>query len=260
MPNLNPMAGRVRESSAFFVVAAFLFLSMAAVAQSRDAGSSSETHSSKSAPPRSLAGELAKETREAAGEGDENAAFKRSGSVRFIARLTGLSLEQAYWLCVVLNFAVIAGVLIWLARTRLPGIFRERTATIQKAMREAQSASEEAGRRLAGIESRLAKLDTEIAEMRTVAEKEAAAEEARIRAAAAEEAHKIARAAEEEIAAAAVAARRELTAHAANLAVTLASQQIKLDSGTDQALVRSFAEEFPAASNGGPKTKNKDGQ
>lgn len=260
MPTLHFATSRARQLSALLGVAAFLFLSMAMAAQSRDSGASSEAHSSKSAPSRSLAGELAKETREAAGEGEENSAFKRSGSVRFVARLTGLSLEQAYWLCVVLNFAVIAGVLIWLARTRLPGVFRERTASIQKAMREARSASEEAGRRLAGIESRLAKLDTEIAGMRAVAEQEAAAEEARIRAAAAEEARKIAQSAEEEIASAALAARRELTAHAANLAVTLASQQIKLDAGTDQALVRSFTEQFPTASNGGPKIKNKDGQ
>jgi F-type H+-transporting ATPase subunit b len=208
---------------------------------------------------RSLAGELAKETREAAGEEDENAQFKHSGSVQFVARLTGLSLEHAYWLCVVLNFAVIAGVIFWFSRTRLPGMFRERTAGIQKAMREAQSASEEAGRRLAGIEARLSRLDAEIAEMRAAAERETAAEEARIQAAAAEEARRIARAAEEEIAAAGLTARRELTSHAANSAVLLASKQIKLDTATDQALVRGFAQQIPAEPNGGPKG-NKDGQ
>lgn len=238
------------------LLASFL-LPVGAVAQSRDAGSSSEAHAGKSNPPHSLAGELAKETREAAGEGDDSDQFKHSGSVQFVARLTGLNLEQAYWLCVVLNFAVIAGVIFWFSRTRLPKLFGDRTATIQKAMREAQLASEEAGRRLAGIEARLSRLDAEIGEMRAVAEKEAAAEEARIQAAAAEEAGKIAQAAEEEISAAVLAARRELTAHAANLAVSLAGKQIKLDTATDQALVRSFAQQFPAAPNGGQK---KDGQ
>lgn len=255
MPNPHPIIDNARASFPFLVLIALLLLSVGAAAQSHQAGSSSEVHAAKSKPSRSLAGERAKETREAAGQGDENAEFKHSGSVRFVARVTGLGLSQAYWLCVVLNFAVIAGVVIWFSRTRLPGIFRERTASIQNAMREAQLASEEAGRRLAGIEARLSKLDAEIGEMRAAAEKDAAAEEARIHAAAAEEGRKIAQAAEEEIAAAALAARRELTAHAANLAVSLAGKQIKLDTATDQALVRSFVQQFPAAPNGGPKSK-----
>ena len=81
------------------------------------------------------------------------------------------------------------------------------------------------------------------------AEKEAAAEEARIKAAAEEDARKIVESAEQEIAAAAKLARRELTAYAANLAVSLAARQIKVDTATDQALVRSFANELS------PKTK-----
>ncbi len=242
-----------------FLLIALLPLSVDAAAQSRQSVSSSEARAAKSEPPHSsLAGELAKETREAAGEGEDSAQFKHSGSVQFVARLTGLSLQQAYWLCVVLNFAVIAGVVFWVSRTRLPGVFRERTVSIQKAMRDAQLASEEAGRRLAGIEARLSKLDVEIAGMRAAAEKEAAAEEARIQAAALEEGRRIAQAAEEEIAAAGLAARRELTAHAANLAVTLAGKQIRLDAATDQALVQSFAQQFPAAQNGGSKGKSKD--
>ena len=47
--------------------------------------------------------------------------------------------------------------------------------------------------------------------------------------------------AEQEIAAAAKAARRQLTAHAADLAVGLAQKQIHVDAATDQALVRNFA-------------------
>jgi len=51
--------------------------------------------------------------------------------------------------------------------------------------------------------------------------------------------------AEQEIAAAARAARRELTAYAADLAVTLAKKQIHVDAATDQALVREFAQQLP---------------
>ena len=113
-------------------------------------------------------------------------------------------------------------------------------------MQEAQKASEEARRRLAEIESRLMKLDVEIGTMRDAAEKEGAAEEARIQAAAEEDARKMVDSAEQEIAAAAKAARRQLTAYAADLAVGLAQKQIHVDAATDQALVRNFAGQLGA--------------
>lgn len=198
-----------------------------------------------SSPHPSTQQELVKESREAAGE-DENAQFKRSPSVQLIAKLTGLSLEHAYWLCVMLNFAVIALVIIWLSKKNLPGMFRNRTASIQKAMEEARKASEEANRRLAGIESRLSKLDAEIGEMRAAAEKEAAAEEQRIKAAAEDDARKIVEASEQEITAVARAARRELTTFAADLAVSLAKKQIQVDAATDQRLIHNFAQQLQA--------------
>jgi F-type H+-transporting ATPase subunit b len=200
-------------------------------------------------PKRGVGQELVHETREAAGEEkDETAEFKRSASVRLISKWTGLDLRNAYWLSELINFAVIAGVLLWAGRKYLPGMFRDRTAAIQKAMQEAQKASEEARRRLADIESRLMKLDGEIGMMRNAADRDAAAEEARIQAAAEEDARKIVAAAEQEIAAAAKAARRQLTAHAADLAVALAQKQIRVDASTDQSLVRSFAGQLGAES------------
>lgn len=187
---------------------------------------------------------LAKESREAAGEEDETAEFKQSASVRFLARLTGLSLKQAYWISIVINFAVIAGLIVWVSRLKLPGMFRTRTESIQKAMTEARKASEDARQRLGEVETRLARLGDEIAAMHALADKEAAAEEARIKAAAEEDARKIVEAAEQEIAAAAKTARRELTAYAADLAVSLARKQIRVDAATDQELVRNFAEQL----------------
>jgi F-type H+-transporting ATPase subunit b len=191
--------------------------------------------------------QLAHEAREAAGEEkDETAEFKQSPSVRLIAKWTGMSLQRSYQLSVLLNFVVIGGVIVWVARKYLPGMFRQRTAGIQKAMQEAQKASAEARRRLAEIESRLMKLDAEIGMMRDAAQKAAAAEEARIKATAEEDARKIVASAEQEIAAAAKAARRALTVHAADLAVGLAQKQIHVDAATDQALVRNFAGQLGA--------------
>jgi len=186
--------------------------------------------------------ELAHESRKAAGEDeDQTAEFKQSPSVELIAHLTGLSLHNAFLFSDILNFVVIAAIIIWAGRKFLPPIFRARTEAIQKAMREAQKASEEARRKLAEIESRLMKLDVEIGMMRDAAEKEAAAEEARLRAAAQEDARKIIETSRQEIAAATKAARRELTSYAADLAVGLARKQIHVDAATDQALMRKFA-------------------
>jgi F-type H+-transporting ATPase subunit b len=200
--------------------------------------------------------QLVHESNKAAGEGkDEMAEFKESASVQGIARLTGLNLQQSYWLSVVLNFVVIAGVIIWACRKYLPGMFRDRTAAIQKAMHEAQKASEEARRRLAEIEARLARLDSEVDAIRASAQKEGLAEEARLQATAEEDARKIVASAEQEIAAAAKAARRQLTAHAADLAVALAQKQIRVDAATDQGLVRSFSGQLGASSDAG-KEKN----
>jgi len=201
--------------------------------------------------------QLAHESKEAAGEGkDEMAEFKQSASVQLIARLTGLNLQQSYWLSVVLNFVVIAAVIVWAARKYLPGMFRDRSTAIQKAMQEAQKASEEARRRLAEIEARLMKLDVEIGMIRDAAEKEGAAEEARIQAAAQEDARKIVTSAEQEIAAAAKAARRQLTAYAADLAVGIARKQIHVDAATDQALVRNFAGQLGTSSDDSGKDRN----
>jgi F-type H+-transporting ATPase subunit b len=201
--------------------------------------------------PEGIARQLAHESNEAAGEEkDETAAFKQSAPVRWIAEKTGLTLQHAYWLCVILNFAVIGIVLLQVGWKHLPGAFRNRSASIQRSMQEAQKASEEARRKLAEIESRLMKLDVEIGRMRDSAEAEAAAEEVRIKAAAEEDARKIIESAEQEIAAAAKAARRELTAYAADLAVGLAKKQIHVDAATDESLVNNFAGQLTSSVSG----------
>jgi len=202
-----------------------------------------------------IAAELAKETREAAGEDDDTAQFKQSASVRMLAKLTGGNLPHAYWLAVLLNFVVIAGVLLWAGRKYLPGMFRDRTASIQRAMEEARRASEDANRRLGEIESRLSKLGNEIAAMKAAGEADLATEEARIKAAAEEDGRKIVESAEQEIAAAAKTARRDLTAYAADLAITLAKKQIHVDAGTDASLVRSFSDRLAGVDSSG-KDKN----
>jgi F-type H+-transporting ATPase subunit b len=175
---------------------------------------------------------------------DETAQFKHSPSVRRLARITGLSDVGAFWLAVFINFAIVVGVIAWLWNKNVPAAFRNRTALIQKSIEDARRASEDANRRLSEVEARLGRLDEEISSMRALSEKEAAAEEERIKAAAAEDAHRIAESARQEIEAAVKSARRELTAYAADLAVSLATKQIRVDVTADQALVRRFAQQL----------------
>jgi F-type H+-transporting ATPase subunit b len=187
--------------------------------------------------------ELAEASREAAGE-DETAEFKQSATVRWLAQVTGLSPLTTYWALVVLNFAIIVVLLALIMKSKLPAAFRARTESIQEGIAEGRKASEEAQRRLSEIESRLAKLDLEIAAMAAAAAAEAQKEEARIQAAAEEDKRKIVEAAEQEIVAAARLARTELRAYVSELAVALAEKRIQVNASTDQELVRAFVDQL----------------
>jgi F-type H+-transporting ATPase subunit b len=204
--------------------------------------------------------EIVKEKREAGEEEEEeNANLKHAGPVRWLARQIDWSVHGTHLLLSVLNFLIIVIVVGWACSKILPGIFRSRTSAIQQALQEARAASQDAGRRLADIETRLRQLDVEIGQMQAAAEKEAVAEEDRIQSAAEDDVQKVVRAAEQEIAAAAKQARRELSTHTAELALGLARQQIHVDSNTDQVLVRSFSSGLSSSSHEDDKHGGKDG-
>jgi F-type H+-transporting ATPase subunit b len=226
-----------------------------AAAQAHDQSSASTPEQKQAEPEhKSIGEELAKEEREATGaDEEENANLKHSVVVQKLAKLTGLNVHQAHMLAMILNFAIIVFVVVWLGRKALPGMLRNRNESIQRALEEARFASQEANRRLAEIENRLRQLDVEIGQIQAHAEKEAESEEARIKSAAEEDIRKVVEAAEQEIAAAAKLARRELTSHTADLAIALARKQIHVDSNTDQVLVRNFASKL---SQGGGKDGN----
>ena len=175
------------------------------------------------------------------GEGhEENAEFKYSKMVAKLGSFIGIGPHGMYWVSLVINFVLLALFFWMLLRSRLPQMFRNRTELIQKALKEAQAASAEASRRLSEIEARLSKLDADVNEIRAAAEREAAAEEERIKTSAEEDKRKIVGAAESEIAAFARSARHDLKSFAASLAVDIAARKIKVDDNTDQALVRQF--------------------
>ena len=211
---------------------------------------------------KTISGELAQETRESTGaeEEEEHADLKHAAPVRWLARKTGLSVHGAHLLLIWLNFAIIAVIVFWAVRKFVPGVLRNRSASIQRALEEARAASQDASRRLADIENRLRQLDVEIGRMQATAEKEGDAEEVRMQQAAEEDIRKVVLAAEQEIATAAKQARRELTTHTADLALALARQQINVDSNTDQVLVRTFAAKLAAPSSRKDDDGGKDGR
>lgn len=207
---------------------------------------SAKPTSSATAEPASKAGPQSEkaEGQEKVKEGEAADAIRHSPSVKWIARHTGLTDDQAYWLCIVLNFAVIFFAIAGLMRKKLPGYFSGRTGAIQKGIEEARKMSEDARRRLDDVEGRLSRLDSEIAAMRTEAEENAKAEEQRILAAGEEERKRIVASAEQEIEMAANAARRELKSYVGELAIELAEKKIRVNKETDEALVRAFTNQL----------------
>ncbi|MGB8769371.1 MAG: ATP synthase F0 subunit B [Candidatus Korobacteraceae bacterium] len=232
------------------VALSFLFVIFAfgALAAQNAAGASAQSSSNQQQPPSAqqqpqnpdtAAGEEL--TGAASGEvGEENAQFKYSKSVIWMGHLLGLGPHASYLLYWFVNFVFVVLFFVLLFRSSIPQMFRDRTQAIQKGIREAQAASAEAKQRLGDIEARLAKLDSEVAEIRSSAEREAAAEEQRILQAAEEDKRKVLEGVETEISAIARNARRELKTYAATLAVDLASRKIKVDESTDQVLLREF--------------------
>jgi F-type H+-transporting ATPase subunit b len=216
--------------------------------------------------PKSLAGALAKETRISEGEEEEeHGDLKHSTMVRKLAQVTGLSVHGAHLLALILNFAIIVIALVWAIRKTVPGVMRARNESIQKALQEARKASQEAGQRLVEIEKRLQHMDVELGRIQASAEKEAEAEEGRIKKAAEDEMQKVVQSAKQEIEAAAKQIRRELSVHTADLALALARKQINVDTNTDQVLVRNFAARLAEpgktdSHGGGGRNGGKDGR
>jgi F-type H+-transporting ATPase subunit b len=125
------------------------------------------------------------------------------------------------------NLALVICVLIWVARKPLANFYASRTTTIREQLAEAQKAREEAEAKLAEVEARMSNLDAELRAMKEVAEKEGQDEFARLAAAAERDAQKVIDRARQEIEGMTRAAEIELKAHAAELAVQLAEEQIR---------------------------------
>ena len=130
----------------------------------------------------------------------------------------------------------------------LPKVLRKRGQTLKQNLEQARATTADANSRLSAVEAQLARLDEEIAKIRTHVEEEASQDEDRIKASIVEESAKIVAAAEQEIAAAAAHAQRGLKAFAADLAIEQAAKQMILTPETDRELIQEFV--ASAAGNG----------
>jgi F-type H+-transporting ATPase subunit b len=150
-----------------------------------------------------------------------------------------------------INFAIVAGALVWLFGKRLPPWFRNNAEKIGSAITKATAAKTGADRELKEAEKRLACLDEEVRGLRDEAQKDAAAEAERIRALARSDAEKITIAARAEIEAAERAARIELKALAAKLAVEGAESLLgrQLTPRAQDALIAGFVKTLKGSPN-----------
>ncbi len=150
-----------------------------------------------------------------------------------------------------LNFAILTGGLGYLVYKNGGAFFRSRTEAIRKGIEEADRLRRESEARVHEVEERVLGLEAEVQALRTRAGQELAAESDRLRRETEDGVKKIRDQAQQAIAAAAKAARREVQAHAAELAVGLAASRIRcrLTPEADARLVASVLDnlEEPAA-------------
>ena len=136
---------------------------------------------------------------------------------------------EPWWkgLARVINFAIVAGVLVYYLRAPIARYLARRSAEIRGDLVKAAETRATAAAEIAAIDEKLKALPGEIEALGRRGAEEIAAEEARIRQAAAVERKRLIEQANREIELQVRAAERDLTRRAAELTVGLASQRIK---------------------------------
>jgi F0F1-type ATP synthase membrane subunit b/b' len=144
------------------------------------------------------------------------------------------------------NFLILALPVGYFIYRKAGGFFAGRTAEIQRGLTEAAKLKADAEERCAAMERRLANLDAEIESLRRQATEESSAAGERLRGETRRGLERIQAQVEQEIATAAKAARHQLRAYSAELAVGLAAGKIRerMTPEADSALVASIVQEL----------------
>jgi F0F1-type ATP synthase membrane subunit b/b' len=150
-----------------------------------------------------------------------------------------------------IHFAILAGLLYWVFGRLLPPVFRRNADSISSAITKATAAKLEAERKLQEAVAKMGNLEREIAEFRVHAQRDAAAEMERLRAATVLDVEKIRVAAKAEIEAAERAARVELKELAARLAVDSAESLVakQMTPAVEEAMISSFVQSLQGRPN-----------
>jgi len=134
----------------------------------------------------------------------------------------------------VLNFALLAAILIWaMKKAKVAALLRDRQAGIEKSLKDAVQAREAAEKKYTEYSEKLTKATKEIDEIYASIKKEGELEKERIIAEAKMSADKIKEQAEQTAAREVLKARAELRGEASRLALQLAEQSLKENVGKD---------------------------
>jgi F-type H+-transporting ATPase subunit b len=125
------------------------------------------------------------------------------------------------------NFAILAGVLVYFLRTPIAAYLSARATTIRSELVAASDLRAMATAQLAEIEGKLQTLPAELDALKKQGAEDVVAEQARIAQAAAVERERLIQQTRREVETRLRVARRELTEHAAQLAVQVAEARIK---------------------------------
>jgi F-type H+-transporting ATPase subunit b len=146
----------------------------------------------------------------------------------------------------IVNFAILAVGIGYLAGKNAPAFFRGRTNEIQQGIREASQLRSEAEAKAADIEARMKNLSVEIASLRKYAAEESAREAESIKAETEHSLAKITAQAQQDIATYAKSARQELKAFSARVAIELAAEKIRaqINPESQDALLQGFVSDL----------------
>ncbi len=127
------------------------------------------------------------------------------------------------------NLFIFVGLLVYVLRRPLRESLAARRESVRRELIRAREEHAAAESKLKEVETRLARLDSEVAAVRAQAEREAAEERERIARATEEEMRKLREQAQREIEGAGKAARQELRRYAAEQSTRLAEEIIRRD-------------------------------
>ena len=127
----------------------------------------------------------------------------------------------------IVNFAILGGVLVYFLKTPISTYLVSRSTQIRQDLVTAAELRSTAAAQLAEIDRKLQALPAELEKLRMQGEEDVRAEQARIAQAAAAERERLIAQTHREIEARLRIARRQLTEHAAELAIKVAEERIK---------------------------------